>query len=79
LAKSETARNGSRRTGKEAALLVGSPAPHAHDDGRGQAMLTTITAAGASQTVVHRWPENQSGQKIQLLPIDWAVWRAEVD
>jgi hypothetical protein len=42
-------------------------------------MLTTITAAGASQTVVHRWPENQSGQKIQLLPIDWAVWRAEVD
>jgi hypothetical protein len=43
----------------------------------GLATLTTITADGVAQRVVHRWLEDQPGQKIVPAPIDWATWRAE--
>ena len=42
----------------------------------GHAVLTSITADGVSQKVVHRWPEDQPGRKIVPAPIDWATWRA---
>lgn len=50
-------------------------------DGRhvvgGLAQLTTITASGLTQRVVHVWPEDQPGKRIEPVPIDWSAWRAE--
>jgi hypothetical protein len=43
----------------------------------GLATLTIATADGISQRVVHRWPEDQPGQKIAPCPIDWTVWMVE--
>jgi hypothetical protein len=45
----------------------------------GHAMLTTVTAVGVSQKVVHRWPEDQPGQKIEPAPIDWASPRRNLE
>jgi len=49
-------------------------------DGRhvvgGHAVLTTITASGVVQRVVHVWPEDQPGKRIEPAPLDWSVWRA---
>jgi hypothetical protein len=42
----------------------------------GHAVLTSVTADGVSQKVVHRWPDDQPGEKIVPAPIDWATWRA---
>ncbi|MCK1420723.1 hypothetical protein IVB15_32970 [Bradyrhizobium sp. 182] len=50
-------------------------------DGRhvvgGHAVLTTITASGVVQRLVHVWPEDQPGSRIEPVPIDWSAWRAE--
>lgn len=41
----------------------------------GQAVLTTVTAEGVTQRVVHRWEEDKAGEPIKPRPIDWEVWR----
>lgn len=50
-------------------------------DGRhvvgGHAVLTTITASEVTQRVVHVWPEDRPGKRIEPAPIDWAAWQAE--
>lgn len=50
-------------------------------DGRhavgGLALLSTITALGVMQRVVHVWPEDRPGKRIEPAPIDWSAWRAE--
>jgi hypothetical protein len=50
------------------------------DDGNhyvgGLATLTTVTRDGVQQRVVHRWPEDKVGERIEPRPIDWAAWRA---
>ncbi|NYG49873.1 hypothetical protein GGD67_007372 [Bradyrhizobium sp. IAR9] len=49
-------------------------------DGRhvvgGHAVLTTITASGVVQRLVHVWPEDQPGKRIEPKAIDWAAYRA---
>lgn len=49
------------------------------DDGKfyvgGQAVLTTVTAEGVMQCVVHRWEEDKVGEPIKPRPIDWESWR----
>lgn len=51
------------------------------DDGKyyvgGRAVLTTVTADGVEQRVVHMWPEDKVGEAIVPQEIDWAVWRKE--
>lgn len=50
-------------------------------DGRhvvgGLAMLTTITASRVTQSVVHVWPEDRPGKRIEPGPMDWSVWKTE--
>lgn len=53
------------RPGESAAHWVG-----------GFALLTSITEAGISQRIVHRWPEDRVGQLINPKPIYWKAWRA---
>lgn len=43
----------------------------------GLALLTTITAEGIEQRVVHRWPEDTVGEFIEPPPIEWRRWRQE--
>jgi hypothetical protein len=44
----------------------------------GLALLTSVTEAGISQRVVHRWIEDEIGSLVEPLPIlDWKAWRAE--
>jgi hypothetical protein len=43
----------------------------------GLALLTSIDATGVRQRVIHRWKEDNVGQKITPVPIpDWQAWRA---
>ncbi|MET4316279.1 hypothetical protein [Bradyrhizobium sp. RT5a] len=50
-------------------------------DGRhavgGVALFTTITASHLTQRVVHVWPEDRPGKRIEPAPMDWSAWRAE--
>jgi hypothetical protein len=41
----------------------------------GYALLSTVTEAGVSQRVIHKWEEDQTGQPITPLPISWKAWR----
>jgi hypothetical protein len=43
----------------------------------GQAMLTTVTAKGVTQRVLHRWDEDKLGKMVKPAEIDWAAWRTE--
>lgn len=43
----------------------------------GQAVLTTVTAEGVTQRIVHAWPEDEVGEEIVPQEIDWAAWRME--
>lgn len=43
----------------------------------GHALLTTVTADGVTQRIVHLWDEDRPGVKIVPAPIDWATWRVE--
>ncbi len=49
-------------------------------DGRcyvgGFAAVTTVTQNSITQRVLHRWEEDQIGQHIKPLPIDWQAWKA---
>lgn len=49
--------------------------PPAHWVG-GVALLTSVTEAGISQRIVHRWLEDKIGELIEPAPIDWVAWRA---
>jgi hypothetical protein len=42
----------------------------------GNALLTSVDADGVQQKIVHVWEEDEVGEPITPLPIDWAAWRA---
>jgi hypothetical protein len=42
----------------------------------GLALLTTVTAESVTQSVMHRWTEDQVGQIVTPRPINWTSWRA---
>ena len=41
----------------------------------GKAVLTTVDGDGIGQRVIHHWREDQVGELISPLPIDWSRWR----
>jgi hypothetical protein len=43
----------------------------------GYALLTSVDRAGVSQRKVHTWSEDEVGELIMPLPIDWRKWRAD--
>lgn len=44
----------------------------------GLALVTSVTADGIFQKIVHRWTEDQIGEPIAPMPIDWKEWRAQI-
>jgi hypothetical protein len=41
----------------------------------GEAVLTSIDASGVTQKTLHVWEEDEVGDPITPLPIDWTAWR----
>jgi hypothetical protein len=42
----------------------------------GNAVLTSVDEIGVTQKTLHVWEEDEVGEPITPLPIDWASWRA---
>jgi hypothetical protein len=42
-------------------------------------LLTSIDERGVTQRRIQEWPEDEIGELIKPLPIDWVKWRAARD